>query len=375
MNKINWARISHITQSLVFIAVLFYFSLQVLIYFKDILTIFISAGLLAFLSNEMVRPLSKIKIPRGVSIILVHVLAFIVLGVTIALIIPPVIQQAGSLINSIPDYATKVQEWVKGGESKFLSMGIPIQLEQTITSFLDGFKNFILNFSSGFPQLLIDSFSVFINVIMILVISIYLLLDFDKLWQKFLNIFQPKPRKKMDYLKREMTRSLRGFLIGQVFGSLITIAVLIIVYPLLGLNFGIIAAVVYGVITLIPYFGPYIGILPVAFLAVLQGPWMFLWILVITMVFEQFKNTVVLPKLMSESIGIHPLGIFIAILVGLKVGGFLGLVLGIPIAGVLEAVFRVVFHYDDKADGTEEKKQDGKTDEKKELPPPQPSET
>lgn len=348
MSRINWGKVNHTAQALVFIAILGYFSIQVLVYFKDVLTIFISAGLLAFLANELVHPLCKLKVPRWLAIILVHLFAIIILGLGVALVLPPVIEQAGSLINSIPQNAAKIQEWVGILQNKFTTWGIPIQIEPTIASIIDGFRNFLLKISSGFPQLLIDGFTVFINVIMVIVISIYLLLDFNTIWNKILDILPTNHKTRWEYLQKELTKCLRGFIRGQVFGSLLALVTMIIVYPLLGLNFGVIAGVYYGLASLIPYFGPFIGLLPILLLALFQGGWMLLWIFIITVALQQIRDTVILPKLMSESVGIHPLGIFIAILVGIKVGGFLGLILAIPIAGVIDAVFRTIFIHKDE---------------------------
>ena len=343
MSRINWEKINHTAQALVFIAILGYFSIQVLVYLKDILTIFISAGLLAFLSNELVQPLCKLKIPRWLAIILVHLFAVIILGIGLALILPPMIDQIGGLINSIPEYANKSQTWVGAWQDKFTAWGIPIHLEETFISVIDGFRNFLLKISTGIPQLILDGFTIFINVIMVLVISIYLLLDFNKIWQKCLDILPSHHQKRWEYLRRELARSLRGFMRGQVFGSLLALVTMLIIYPLLGLNFGVIAGVYYGLASLIPYFGPFIGLFPILLLALLQGFWMLLWVFIITVALQQIRDTIILPRLMSETVGIHPLEIFIAILVGIKVGGFLGLMLAIPVAGVLDAVFRTIF--------------------------------
>jgi predicted PurR-regulated permease PerM len=120
----------------------------------------------------------------------------------------------------------------------------------------------------------------------------------------------------------------------------------IIVYTLIGLNYGIVAGVVLGTMEIVPYFGTFIGYLPVIFLSLSQGLTMFLLTVTLTIIIQQIKDNILVPKVVGESIGIHPLGIFISILIGAKVAGILGIFLAIPVAGVVQALINVLFTKD-----------------------------
>ncbi|MBC7474418.1 MAG: AI-2E family transporter, partial [Candidatus Sericytochromatia bacterium] len=107
-----------------------------------------------------------------------------------------------------------------------------------------------------------------------------------------------------------------------------------------------VAGVILGLLEVIPYFGAFIGMALVSALALSQSFNMFIIALVLTVIIQQIKDNILLPKWLNESIGIHPLGVFISILIGGRVAGFMGIFLAIPLAGLVQALIRVIFSYD-----------------------------
>jgi predicted PurR-regulated permease PerM len=98
-----------------------------------------------------------------------------------------------------------------------------------------------------------------------------------------------------------------------------------------------------GLTMIIPFFGPIIATIPVLAVALLGAPDVFIWVLGLTIVLQQLVLNVIGPRIMSNAIGIHPIFVFLALLLGSRIGGFWGVVLAMPVAGVINTFVRYAF--------------------------------
>jgi len=112
---------------------------------------------------------------------------------------------------------------------------------------------------------------------------------------------------------------------------------------MLGVPFAGVLAVLSGLAMLIPFFGPIIAEIPVVVVALLGAPDVFLWVLVLTIALQQVVLNVIGPRIMSSAIGIHPIFVFLALLLGSRIAGFWGVFLAMPVAGIFNTFLRYVF--------------------------------
>jgi hypothetical protein len=108
----------------------------------------------------------------------------------------------------------------------------------------------------------------------------------------------------------------------------------------LGLNFVLVASLFVVILMLIPLFGPFLSLLPPLLVVLIQNPGLSIWLLLILFVYQFVITNVLMPRLLSQAVGLHPLLVLAAILLGIKVGGFWGAFFGIPVVGVLWAMVR-----------------------------------
>jgi len=94
---------------------------------------------------------------------------------------------------------------------------------------------------------------------------------------------------------------------------------------------------------MIPFFGPILALVPVLVIALLGAPGSLVPVAVLSILLQQVMLNVVSPRIMSKSIGIHPLFVFFALLLGSKIAGFWGVLLGVPVAGVINTFIRYTF--------------------------------
>src|SRR5256885_14828079 len=134
-------------------------------------------------------------------------------------------------------------------------------------------------------------------------------------------------------------RSIRGsLLLGLIYG-VATLAILVA----LGVPFAGVLAVLSGLAMIIPFFGPIIAEIPVLAVALLGAPDVFFWVLALTIALQQIVLNVIGPRIMSNAIGIHPIFVFLALLLGSRIAGFWGVFLAVPVAGIFNTFLRYGF--------------------------------
>src|SRR5207247_8423288 len=146
-----------------------------------------------------------------------------------------------------------------------------------------------------------------------------------------------------ELLRQSADRSFGGFIRGSlILGVIYGVATLAILVAL-GVPFAGVLAVLSGLTMIIPFFGPIIAEVPVLAVALLGAPDVFLWVLILTLALQQIVLNVLGPRVMSNAIGIHPIFVFLALLLGSRIAGFWGVFLAVPVAGIFNTFLRYGF--------------------------------
>ncbi|TMC77114.1 MAG: AI-2E family transporter, partial [Chloroflexi bacterium] len=176
-----------------------------------------------------------------------------------------------------------------------------------------------------------------------LIIAFIMLIDGDQLWRRFIAALSPELRSEAELLRQSADRSFGGFIRGSlILGLIYGIATLAILVPL-GVPFAGVLAVLSGLTMIIPFFGPIIAEIPVLVVTLLGAPDVFIWVLVLTIALQQVVLNVIGPRVMSNAIGIHPIFVFLALLLGSRIAGVWGVLLAMPVAGIINTFVRYAF--------------------------------
>jgi hypothetical protein len=180
------------------------------------------------------------------------------------------------------------------------------------------------------------------NVIMSLIISIYMLSDKEKLGillGKLLYCFMSRKRAlKTVSFAIHLNEVFENYFTGKLVDSFIIAVIFFVGAALLKLPYPLFFALIIGITNMIPYFGPVIGGVPVVMLTLIYSPIKGLWVLLFIIVLQQFDGVILGPKILGNSIGIKPLGVIFAIIVGGAIAGPVGMFFGVPIFSVLAEV-------------------------------------
>ncbi|WP_346293081.1 AI-2E family transporter [Sphaerothrix gracilis] len=304
-------------------------TLDALSFVSEILSILVAAGLIAFLLNYPVEKLEKFC-SRGIAAALVYGLA----GITVALagltILPPIIEQGRLLSNNFPNLLDsarqQLHEFQVWSELRGLPFDVPL-VEQQILSQL---KRPAQAIASGGINIVLGTFNGFLDLILILVLSFYMLLDGERVWRGLTTFLAPEVRRR---LTQSLRSNLQRFVSGQLLLGLFMAIGLAFGFWLLRVPFFLLFAVFIGTLEILPFVGATIGITIVTLIVVSLNLWKGLQVVAVAIALQQIKDNLVAPRIMGNLTGLSPVIIFSALLLGARVGGLLGVILAIPLTG------------------------------------------
>lgn len=307
---------------------------------------FAVAGMLAYLGDPLADRLERLGLSRAWAASVVFLLLLLALVGVLLLLVPLISRQIENLIQNLPRYGQWAQQtawpWLQTrlhlDPNMFDSDRLLAALKAHIDS-IGGVATVVLGkvSRSGLGIVLWLT-----NLVLIPVVAFYLLRDWDRL---VLTIDRMLPRSiqpTVAHLARESDKVLGAFVRGQ----LLVMLALGIFYgaglSLVGLSVGLLIGIVAGLLSFVPYLGFIVGF-GAAVIAVLvqYGDWPHLLLVCgVFVVGQLLEGYVLVPKLVGDKIGLHPVAVIFAVLAGGYLAGFLGVLLALPAASVIMVLLR-----------------------------------
>jgi predicted PurR-regulated permease PerM len=302
----------------------------------NVLLPFIAGMAIAYFLDPTADKLEAMGCSRAVSTVIITVIGVFAVLLLVVLLLPLLIEQTVDLVRAAPEYAAQLESYLTGrfptlmDESSFLRTGID-KIGANIRERSGELANVIL--ASAFS--LVD---VLVFMVVAPVVAFYMLLDWDRMVAQ---IDSWLPRDHVDtlrHLARELDRVLAGFVRGQltvcgILGVFYAVSLMIV-----GLKFGLIVGLIAGLLTFIPYVGAVIGGVLAIGLALFQF-WdtpVYIGIVAIIFVIGQMaEGNVLTPKLVGQSVGLHPVWLLFALSAFGAVMGFTGMLIAVPVAAMI----------------------------------------
>ena len=165
-----------------------------------------------------------------------------------------------------------------------------------------------------------------------------LLLDLKTIKACVYRVFPRDSKSEWWDLMDSLDAVLNGFVRGQVIIAVLVGLMSALALTILGVRFALILGLIAGVFELVPYFGPVLGALPAVSLALLESPLLALKVTVAFIVIQQVESAILSPKIMGDRVGLHPVAVILAVLVGGHLFGFWGIVLAVPGAALAKVL-------------------------------------
>lgn len=329
-------------------------------WFSTLLNVFfpiIIGGILAYFLEPLVQIVAKKfeicnnsflnRHRRVISVLLVSIIVILLIALLLIWLIPTVMDYAIEFIKNIDTY-------VKGFENSIYKTFNDPNMAQTIIQFERSFVSSLKSISGkDFVELIAfagKTGSTLLTILMGLIFCPYILIEAEKLahlFDRFMLSFIEK--EKLNIIHEYAIKSHRifgQFIYGKFIDSVIIGLIALVGFGLLGLPFFPLLAFVVFVTNMIPYFGPFIGGVPVVFIVVLiEGFMPAITTAVFIFALQQFDGLILGPRILGDSVGISPFWIICSITVFGGLFGFVGMFLGVPLICVIRMFFNDFIKY------------------------------
>jgi predicted PurR-regulated permease PerM len=181
-------------------------------------------------------------------------------------------------------------------------------------------------------------FNGFFTFITVLVISFYLVAE-EKGMREFIRSLVPPHYQEFTMgLVDSIQKKMGLWLLGQLILSVSIFLMTFLGLSLLGVKYALFLALLAGLLEVIPYIGPFVSAVPAIFFAFIQNPALAIAVLVLYIIIQKVEGYVLVPKVMEKTVGVSPLAVLLALLIGFKLAGVLGLLLAVPLVGAFTVV-------------------------------------
>lgn len=307
-------------------------------YMGETISILLTAALIAFLLNYAVAALQPF-LPRTVAALLVYLLAAVIVTLIALTIVPPVFNQGRQLVTNFPSLFESARQQLSDFQIWSTERNLPFDVRGLAFQVLERIQAQAQAIATKGFGIVLGTFNWFLDLILILVISFYMLIDGERLWTGITSIFSTRIQ---GGLTESLQRNLQQFVSGQLFLGFFMATTLTVAFLLLRVPFFLLFAVFIGIMEVIPFIGATLGIATVVIIVAFIDWWLALQVLGVAIALQQIKDNVVAPRIMGNLTGLSPVVIFVSLLIGAKLGGLLGVILAIPFTGVVKSLAEIV---------------------------------
>lgn len=298
------------------------------------------------------------KMVNGISIFLSLVIAFIIIAILMWLIIPQIVVTVAGLINTLPDeialYYQKMTTYIKDndflkGQMEKAILNATDSAEKILTdqvlpwmqsSLLPSVNSMALMLANG----VMNVFTVIYNFFIGLIVAIYLLgskKTFLAQAKKIVYAILSKDNAdKVLHYTLISHKMFSGFIVGKIVDSTIVGIIVFVLMQIFGLPYAMLISVIVGVTNIIPVFGPYIGLIPSAFLIFFVDPMQAVTFIILIAILQQVDGNIIGPAILGESTGLSAFWVLFSILFFGGLWGLAGMIVGVPLFAVLYQIVR-----------------------------------
>jgi predicted PurR-regulated permease PerM len=316
------------------------------------------AGVLAYILDPVVDFMERKGMERRGGIVLVFGLGILLVAFLLATVVPQLVFQIGELVSRVPDHTEalhlRLENWAQWGWVQRVPESLrPMSLWERHGAALQEMLASAIPAVSGW---VIDRFGrmaawfgFLVGLFLVPIYVFYFLLQKRRIaesWTEYLPVQESRVKEELVFVLRSINDSLIVFFRGQVLVALCVGVLTAIGFSLIGLRYALLLGAITGVLGIIPYLGVMVSVVPAVVLGIIQfGDWRVLLVLGVFVLVQTLEGLVVSPKIIGDRVGMHPLTIIIAIMVGTTLmGGILGGVLAIPLTAALRTLmFRYVW--------------------------------
>lgn len=301
----------------------------------QVITWIVIAIVLSIALMPVVDLLERRGLPNGAAVAGVCIGALLVVGLLAWALVPPLVSQTTDLVRAVPD---AVDDLTRGrGPLGFLQT--EYGLADRAREYLDSRSgDGVLGFTSPALGVVRGILTAVVATITIFFLVVFLLREGRRWVESALDLVPPASRPRWERILAGVTRTIRGYVTGNLLISLIAGAVAFATLMVLGVPYALPVAVLVAVLDLVPLVGATLGTVVAAAAALPEGVVPLLVVVAVFIVYQQLENHLIQPVVYGRTVQLSPLMVLVAVLIGGQIAGIIGALLAIPVAGSIQVV-------------------------------------
>ena len=327
---------------------------------NTILIPFLVGGFLYYITNPLVKFLQdKLKINRMIGILITLSLLFGLIALGVIYLLPILINQLSSLINSTQGLYWEIQSFVNqlSKNPLFRNLNIQSTIQQLNLSYVDILQNILNSVTNSLGSVL----SAVVNTLMILIMTpiflVYFLMDGHKLLPMLERTVLKRDKLNISSLLTNLNATVARYISGISIDALIIGALAYIGYSVIGLKYALVFAIFSSLANLIPYVGPSIGLIPMVITYAFTDPQKMVAALIYMLIIQQVDGNILYPRIVGGVMKVHPITITVLLLLSSNIYGVLGMIVAIPTYSILKEIAKFLANlYDNHKEAQQQKK-------------------
>ncbi|MEM7413997.1 MAG: AI-2E family transporter [Gemmatimonadota bacterium] len=320
----------------------------------SVLAPFVLAIALAYILDPLVDRLEARKVPRGVSVLILTVPTVAILAALALIFIPSAFRQIGEIVQGVPVFIERIDEWYAEGERWLAGIDVPFldgaalvaQIQavdsDAIIAFVqerqDAFGQWLWDRALGLGRGLGSVTTVLSYVILTPVLLYYLIRDWDRVIEQIGALVPLNRQDAVSGFAKECDQLVSSYMRGQFTVAFIIGILTGLGYMLLGFPYAATLGLVAGVFSVVPYLGGVITLIPAIFIALVSGNvlWSLATVAIVFVGVQILDGSLISPRIVGDSVGIHPVWVVLAMTLGGYYFGVLGLLVAVPVAAIIK---------------------------------------
>lgn len=306
----------------------------VFLYFvRDIIIILLFAIVIASGVAPFASWLDQKRLPRLLGVLFLYLAIFAAALFLLSLVVPFVTSEINQLIKDLPNFITRVSSSLERAQES--SSGRYLDLFSEIQNLLDSFASYLQASSQSAFSLVISIFGGLFSFLAIIVLSFYLAVTRRGIESFIRSIIPREYETRFLNVWQRSEKKVGRWLQGQLLLALIVGLAVYITLSLMGVKFALLLGILAMILELIPTVGPVLAAVPAVILAFTQSPGLALWVVLAYLIIQQLENHILVPLVLGRTVGLHPVVVILALLIGYKLAGVSGMILSVPVAAII----------------------------------------
>lgn len=305
----------------------------------NILILVLMAAVLAIGLDPAVRRLQRMNMRRGHAVAIIFAGFVLLIALFMWLVLPPLVRQVTALANDIPTYAQRL-------ELRDDAIGRYFQEHDVAQSLKDFVADLPARIARSFSTILGVAgkvTSALFDVTTVAILMIYFMLSLPSIRNSSVMLVPEEGRERARRVADQAVTKIGGYVSGNLFTSLVCAIITLVALVVLGVPYAIPLAMWAGIADLIPAMGSYLGAIPAVAVAFFLSPLKGILVLAYFIVYQQFENYFLVPKVMQNAVNLSPATVIISTLIGGSLFGFAGALLALPAAATIKVIMYEVW--------------------------------